>query len=91
MTPHEPTVPATPEPPSQPDVPAAQASTTPRSKRKRPLHTLSLSPECWERLDEIARRWGIGRSAAVERMVRETTMPRDIAASPPTTRLAKRQ
>jgi len=75
----------------QPDAPATHAPTTPRSKRKRPLHTLSLSPECWERLDEIARRWGIGRSAAVERMVRETTMPRDIAPSLPTTRLAKRQ
>ncbi len=52
-------------------------STTPRSKRRRPLLTLSLSKECRVRLDEIARRWGLSRSGAVDRMVREVQMPRE--------------
>jgi hypothetical protein len=57
---------------------AAPAPTLPRSRRKRPLHTLSLSPDGWDRLDEIARRWGLSRSGAVERLIREHIMPRDL-------------
>jgi hypothetical protein len=57
---------------------ATPKPTLPRSKRKRPLRTLSLSPDGWGRLDEIARRWGLSRSGAVERLVREATMPRDL-------------
>jgi hypothetical protein len=75
-TPHEPTDAAT-TPPGE-EAAAAPAPTLPRSKRKRPLHTLSLSPDGWDRLDEIARRWGLSRSGSVERLIREATMPRDL-------------
>ena len=67
----------------QADTPAADAvtkapATWPRKKRKRPLKTLSLSKESWGRLDEIARRWGISRSATVERLIHEAQMPREL-------------
>jgi hypothetical protein len=66
-----PTKAETPEPPKTPD-------TTPRNQRKRPLRSLTLSPEGWERLDEFARRWGLSRSGAVERLVREAPLPREL-------------
>ncbi len=49
--------------------------TTPRAARKRPLGTLSLSPEAWARLDELARRTGTTRSGAVEARVRAARLP----------------
>lgn len=82
MTTHEPDAPngptdATATHPVE-EATAAPAPTLPRNKRKRPLHTLSLSPDGWDRLDEISRRWGLSRSGAVERLIREATMPRDL-------------
>ena len=55
---------------------APGAPTTPRAARRRPLVTLSLSPEARTRLDELARRLGLSASATVERLVREAPMPR---------------
>ena len=46
-------------------------ATTPRAARKRPLVTLSLSPEAIAILDAIAERTGTTRSAVVERLARE--------------------
>ena len=43
---------------------------TPRGKRSRPLGTISLSPEAWVWLDEIAEKTGATRSAAIEGMIR---------------------
>jgi hypothetical protein len=76
VAPHETADAATVSSPEAAD--AAAAPTLPRSKRKRPLHTMSISPDGWARLDEIARRWGLSRSGAVERLIRESTMPRDL-------------
>ena len=44
-----------------------------RVARKRPLVTLSLSPEAVAMLHELARAWGSSRSAVVERLAREET------------------
>ncbi len=44
--------------------------------RKRPLVHLSLSPDAIARLDEMATRCGESRSGMVERLIRETEMPR---------------
>ena len=79
MTVHEPDEPTDATSPSPGEEGAATpAPTLPRSRRKRPLRTLSLSPDGWDRLDEIARRWGLSRSGAVERLIREATMPREL-------------
>jgi len=48
--------------------------------RKRPMVRLTLSPEAWERLGEIASRTGRSRSAVVEELVREAAMPRALAS-----------
>lgn len=58
MTTHEPDAPngptdATATHPVE-EATAAPAPTLPRNKRKRPLHTLSLSPDGWDRLDNLA-------------------------------------
>jgi predicted transcriptional regulator len=52
--------------------------TFPRHKRRRRGVEITLSPEAISRLDEIARRLGTTRSAAVERLVRGAEMPREI-------------
>lgn len=44
--------------------------TTPNASRKRPMVTLTLSPESLERLDAIAEARGQSRSGAVEAMIR---------------------
>jgi hypothetical protein len=44
--------------------------------RKRPLIHLSLSPEAITRLAEIAARRGETRSGVVEKLIRDTEMPR---------------
>ena len=80
MTVHEPNAPGEPadKPITSTEEVVATAAHAPslRSKRKRPLRTMSLSPEGWERLEEFARRWGLSCSRAVERLIRDTTMPR---------------
>jgi predicted transcriptional regulator len=48
--------------------------TTPNAARKRPMVTLTLSPEALARLDEIARVRGETRSAAVEGMIMRATL-----------------
>jgi hypothetical protein len=52
------------------------AGTQKNSERKKPMITLTLTPEAIDRLEQIAERWGTTRSGAVERMIRETDMPR---------------
>jgi predicted transcriptional regulator len=52
------------------------SGTQTNSQRKRPMITLTLSPDAVERLDEIAKRTGRTRSATVEGMVRAAEMPR---------------
>ena len=44
--------------------------TTPNGKRKRPMVTLTLSPEALARLDALATERGQTRSGAVEQLVR---------------------
>jgi|HubBroStandDraft_4_1064222.scaffolds.fasta_scaffold198428_2 hypothetical protein len=44
--------------------------------RTRPMITLTISNDARERLDVIADRLGVSRSAAVERLVREAEIPR---------------
>ena len=44
--------------------------TTPNGQRKRPMITLTLSPEALARLDAIAAERGQTRSGAVEQLVR---------------------
>jgi hypothetical protein len=46
------------------------------ARRSRPAKIITLSPEAWARLDEMARRRGSSRSATVELLVREAEMPR---------------
>jgi predicted transcriptional regulator len=46
------------------------SGTQKNAARKRPMVTVTLSPEAVERLDEIARRSGSTRSATVEALVR---------------------
>jgi hypothetical protein len=48
--------------------------------RKRPPVTLTLSTEARDRLDEMATRCGETRSGMVEKLVRETEMPRPLTA-----------
>lgn len=43
------------------------------TKRDRPVVTLTLSPEAIELADALAERWGMTRSALVERLVRAET------------------
>ena len=43
---------------------------TTRQPRTRPAKLLTMSPEAWERLDLIALRAGLSRSATVESLVR---------------------
>jgi len=64
--------------PTAPTVAPATSKAWPRSKRKRPLHTLSMTTDGWARLDEIATRLGLSRSATVELLVREAQMPREL-------------
>ena len=45
-------------------------------KRTRPAKLLTMSPEAWERLDLIASRAGLSRSAMVETLVRGAEVPR---------------
>ena len=54
---------------------APGAPTTPRAARRRPLVTLSLSPEARARLTDLATRLGLSASATVERLVREAPLP----------------
>ena len=44
-------------------------------RRTRPRKILSMAEETWARIEEIADRWGMSRSATVERMARETALP----------------
>lgn len=46
--------------------------------RRRPLVHITLSPDAIARLDEMATRCGETRSGMVEKLVRETEMPRPI-------------
>ena len=46
--------------------------------RKRPIVQLTLSTEARDRLDEMAKRCGESRSGMVEKLVRETEMPRPL-------------
>lgn len=45
-------------------------ATTPNESRKRPMVTLTLSPEALAKLDELAAARGQTRSGAVEEMIR---------------------
>jgi hypothetical protein len=45
-------------------------------RRNRPAKLLTMSPEAWERLDLIASRAGLSRSACVESLVRAAEVPR---------------
>lgn len=54
------------------------SGTQPNASRKRPMVTITLSPEELRRLDDMAARWGISRSAAIGRLVRETQKPRRV-------------
>lgn len=47
-------------------------------QRTRPAKLVTMSPEAWERVDEIARRTGATRSATLEAIVRAATMPRPL-------------
>jgi len=49
---------------------------TARHPRTRPAKLLTLSPEAWARLDLIAARSGLSRSATVEQLVRAADVPR---------------
>jgi hypothetical protein len=49
-----------------------------RASRLRPLGTISLAPETWERLDQIAQRSGSTRSATIERLVRTAKLPKQV-------------
>jgi len=51
--------------------------------RTKPVVQLTLSNEARERLDEMATRCGETRSGMVERLVRETEMPRPRTAGTP--------
>ena len=44
--------------------------------RKRPVVQLTLSPDAIARLDEMAVRCGETRSGMVERLIRDTDLPR---------------
>ena len=69
--------------PSAPEAAAAEPGQPPitsRQQRKKRIHTMTLSPDAWARLGEVARRSGLSRSAVVEKLVRETPMPRQLAA-----------
>jgi predicted transcriptional regulator len=44
--------------------------TTPNGRRKRPMVTLTLSPEALARLDDLAAERGQTRSGAVEALIR---------------------
>jgi hypothetical protein len=48
--------------------------------RKRPLRSFSLSPEAFDRIGRLAARWGMTRSATVERLAREAKLPRELSA-----------
>lgn len=48
--------------------------TTPNVSRKRPMVTLTLSPEALARLDAIAAERGQSRSGAVEQLVRNARL-----------------
>ena len=52
-------------------------------RRTRPAKLLTMSPEAWERLDAIASRAGLSRSACVEQLVRKAEMPRPRTAGTP--------
>ena len=43
--------------------------------RRRPVVQLTLAPETRDRLDEIARRLGIDRSKAAEKVILAATLP----------------
>lgn len=48
--------------------------TTPNARRKRPMVTLTLSPEALARLDAIASERGQSRSGAVEQLIRRARL-----------------
>ena len=48
--------------------------------RTRPAKLLTMSVEAWERLDLIASRAGLSRSACVETLVRAADVPREKTA-----------
>ena len=49
--------------------------------RNRPAKLVTLDPETWTKLDEMAARRGSSRSAEVERAVRAVKMPKDRRSS----------
>jgi hypothetical protein len=59
--------------------------------RLRPLVHLTLSPDAIARLVEIASRSGESRSAVVDRLIRETEMPRPPGPSSDASRNAARE
>jgi hypothetical protein len=44
--------------------------------RAYPAKLITMPADMWERLDEIAERWGTSRSGTVARLVREAELPR---------------
>jgi hypothetical protein len=55
------------------------APSFPESQRKRRHVSVTLAAETIARLDDIAARWGVPRSQAIDRLVRELREPsRDI-------------
>ena len=50
-------------------------TTTNRRARTRPLHTISLAPEVWSRLDEIAKRLTLSRSGTIAQLILQADMP----------------
>lgn len=45
-------------------------------RRLSPMKAITMTPDGWSRLDAIAERWGITRSATILRLVMEAEMPR---------------
>jgi predicted transcriptional regulator len=50
-------------------------TTTTRRARTRPLHTISIAPEVWGRLDEIAKRLTLSKSAVLSQLILQAEMP----------------
>lgn len=51
------------------------SGTQPNEKRRRPMVTITLSPDALARLDEIAKERGTSRSGAVEQLIRNARRP----------------
>jgi hypothetical protein len=51
----------------------------PKTKRNKPVLQATISHEALDKLDEIARRLGLTRSAANEKIIREAEMPKELS------------